>query len=214
MDSARDRGGDAAPTGEGAAARHGLLFAAICLAGGLLPESWLAALSLRPEAVAAGEFWRLWSGHWVHFGLAHAAPNALAILVLALCLPQPRAGLWPAALLLPPLLGLGILLLSPGLQEYRGASGIASMLMFPALAAQARRAPRLVAAVAGFWLLKLVLEATGMGTPWQTLPPEVALSWPAHLTGVVLGAAVLGWGFFRHGNSGLLPRRGYNPPLP
>ncbi len=181
---------DAAPTGHAAATA--LLLAVLCLAGGLLPEAWLAALSLQPAAVAAGEVWRLWSGHFVHYGPVHAAVNAAAILILILlCKPVSRTAFALAALLVPPLLSLGVLALSPGLLEYRGGSGIASLLMLLALAAQARRAPRIVAALAGLWLLKLGLELSGLGSPWQLLPAGVEPSWPAHLVGLALGLALL-----------------------
>lgn len=54
-----------------------------------------------------GEFWRLWTSHWVHVGWAHYFLNILAFI----CLPFifPRASVWhfvSILLILPPLISL------------------------------------------------------------------------------------------------------------
>ncbi len=79
------------------------------------------------ELVRAGEFWRLWTGHLVHFGASHLLWN-LAVLI--------PAGVWaerlaPARARLLLLLGPGFIggllfALDPALQRYGGLSALAA----------------------------------------------------------------------------------------
>ena len=87
------------------------------------------------DALRAGEFWRLWTAHLVHFGTSHLFWN-LAVLI-------PSAGwserLAPARarlllLLEPPFISGALFAVDPALQRYGGLSGLAAaMLAFLAL---------------------------------------------------------------------------------
>ena len=76
-------------------------------------------------AILRGDYWRLWTGHLVHFGASHLFWN---LLIFAL------AGLWAERLapgrtrlllaLAPPAIGLALLALDPALTVYGGLSGI------------------------------------------------------------------------------------------
>ena len=76
-------------------------------------------------AILRGDYWRLWTGHLVHFGASHLFWN---LLIFAL------AGLWAERLapgrtrlllaLAPPMIGLALLALDPALATYGGLSGI------------------------------------------------------------------------------------------
>lgn len=63
----------------GAPAAIGLLAAALELGG----EPFRLALRYERNAVAAGEFWRLVTGHLVHLGPSHMLMNVFALVVLA-----------------------------------------------------------------------------------------------------------------------------------
>lgn len=146
------------------------------------------ALALTAEALR--EPWRLWTGHLIHFGWAHALPNALACAVpLLLLSPRDRAPALARLFLLAPLLSL---LLLPGLGggQYRGASGLACALWALAGLAliQRRESAATGALLLGGLALKVATEAA-LGTPllaraagWQALPL-------AHFGGSLLGLA-------------------------
>ncbi|HEX2860192.1 MAG TPA: rhombosortase [Lacunisphaera sp.] len=77
--------------------------------------------------VEAGQFWRLWSGHWVHFSFSHAALNLAVLLAAGAWLEQVRPGLlWRHVVVAAPLTALCILYFEPSLQAYGGLSGLAA----------------------------------------------------------------------------------------
>ncbi len=90
------------------------------------------------SAVAGGAEWGEWSRgdprplarltcHFVHYGVAHAAWNALALLLTGLVAERvDRRALRLATLLALPLIPLAIAIFAPELHSYRGASGLAS----------------------------------------------------------------------------------------
>ena len=143
-------------------------------------------LALTAEALR--EPWRLWTGHLVHFGGAHALANTVALAMpWILVAPGDRRRLALAMVFVPPLLSL-LLLPSLAGAEYRGASGLACALWAQAgLGLLPRRESASVGALLlGGLALKLILEAA-LGAPflvraegWQSLPQ-------AHRWGALLG---------------------------
>jgi rhomboid family GlyGly-CTERM serine protease len=114
---------------------------AVIAVGVALVPAWAPALLYDRAGIGRGEWWRLWSGHLVHFGPAHLAWN------LAVLLP---AGLWAeriAALrtrllltLAPPAMAIVLLIGLPDLARYSGLSGLASALLAFLACTQLRRA--------------------------------------------------------------------------
>jgi rhomboid family GlyGly-CTERM serine protease len=107
--------------------------------------------------ILRGQIWRLWTGHWVHFGGAHLFWN-LAVLV--------PAGGWaerlaPSAFrvlcfLSAGVIGAAMLLLDPALAHYGGLSALAAAaLAFLALA-------QLSARTDGRWFWRGVLLLLGL----------------------------------------------------
>ncbi len=140
---------------------------------------------------ALWEPWRLWTGHFAHWSLGHAAVNLGACLLPLVFLPpvQRRQVLSSLTWLLP----LGSLLLLPFLagRPYRGASELACLLWVAAAFPLAHAGHWTEAAVFGLGaLLKSALECWGGIHPlapdpgWEGLPL-------AHVTGAALGLA---WG--------------------
>ena len=126
---------------------------------------WAEHLQWDRGAVARGEVWRLVTCHWTHWSVRHLAWDLAAfVLLAALCEARGRRALLAAvassALLIPTVLWLAL----PGLEIYRGLSGIDSALFVLAavllLREEPRSAPALAAGVAlvGF-LLKVGYES-------------------------------------------------------
>lgn len=87
--------------------------------------------SLRPvllydrAGLAAGEFWRLWTGHLVHFGWPHFFVDAglLAILGWSGERPYPSFTRW-GLLLMPPFISAVIWWFDPTMERYGGLSAL------------------------------------------------------------------------------------------
>lgn len=148
------------------------------------------------QAILAGEIWRLWSGHLVHYSAPHALTD-LATALAAGAIALPALGWRRLCLILlaaAPLISAGLLLFAPDCLYFRGASGIAVMLVV--LAARALW-PRAGAWGRGALLLlgvalpgKIAIEALGHVAPWSALPPDVRVAWQAHLLGALIAIAI------------------------
>ena len=107
-------------------------------------------------AVLHGEWWRLWTGHWVHFSASHLFWNLAVLLVAGPWLEQLRPGLLLRyTLIAAPLISLALLTLEPALQTYGGLSGLAMGVVVLLAAGQlSRRNPD-----SAWWLALLALVA-------------------------------------------------------
>jgi rhomboid family GlyGly-CTERM serine protease len=140
-----------------------VLAAVVALVVTLVPAS-ATGLGYERARIFAGDAWRLWTGHWVHFGAAHLLWN------LAVLLP---AGVWAervapqrARLLLalsPGFIGVALWAGAPGLASYGGLSGVASGVL--ALLAL----DRLAAGRDGRWFWWSVLALLGAKIVAETL---------------------------------------------
>jgi rhomboid family GlyGly-CTERM serine protease len=100
-------------------------------------------------ALERGEYWRLWTGHFVHFGWSHLLWN-LAVFAVAGSWAERVAPRRARVLLIvaPPIIGVALFGLDPELGFYGGLSGVtAAMLTFLAFAQLARIAESEAAAV-------------------------------------------------------------------
>ena len=151
------------------------------------------------HALLAGQLWRLWTGHLVHYTPQHALIDFAVALAAAVIVVQlsatPAAGMRRLALALgwgAPFISLGMLLIAPGCLAYRGASGVGSMLVVMAGGALWPRAARSVRAalllMAATLMAKIGAEAAGYAHGVSDLPSDVVVAWQAHLLGVVAGA--------------------------
>ncbi|WP_159910854.1 rhombosortase [Pantoea sp. 18069] len=127
-----------------------------------LPACVRTLLRHEPQALAAGQWWRLLSAHWIHLSGAHAALNACG---LVLCCALADAT-WSTGRLLArmAMLGMGISLLlwalSPQTTDYVGMSGVLYGLMVWMLL------PALRARRDGMAALMLLLVLAWLG--WQS----------------------------------------------
>ena len=71
------------------------------------------------------EFWRIWTGHWVHVGWIHYSLNMLAFACLPFIFPRVKVWHFVALLLLLPLfISLCFYYFFPDIEAYAGLSGV------------------------------------------------------------------------------------------
>jgi len=90
-----------------------------------LNSGWRDVLIYERGAVAAGEWWRLWTGHLVHFGWPHflADTGLLLLLGWAFGARHPWAS-WLGFLLMPPFVAAAIFWFDPTMGRYGGLSAV------------------------------------------------------------------------------------------
>lgn len=176
----------------------GLAFALLCWLVWFLPEAYQAALVYDANAVVAGEWWRLWSGHLTHYTLSQLVADSGLVALLGLVLHRFfRPSLFAASIIVAlPLISLLLIWLVPEMNSYRGASGLAAMLWFMAglhLSLQAK------SGVVPLWIgplfiLLLIAKVTGealaLFPALSELPAGVVVAWQVHLFGMVIGLVV------------------------
>lgn len=160
-----------------------------------------AWLEFDRHAILAGQVWRLWTGHLVHYSAQHAVIDLATALVAALIAAQSFGArrILCALALGAPFISIGLLLTAPDCAHYRGASGFAVLLAVMAgfgLWQQARgshvamvRAVLVLLAVA--LAIKIAAEAHGFPLGASDLPLDVMVAWQAHLLGAVAGMAAV-----------------------
>lgn len=103
---------------------HKVIFIAIVM-------SFSACLQVFPDvfiywqASLLHEFWRLWTGHWVHVGWIHYLLNMLAFACLPFIFPRVKIWHFVALLfLLPVFISLSFYYFFPDIEAYAGLSGV------------------------------------------------------------------------------------------
>src|SRR4051812_34665129 len=90
-----------------------------------LNPAWRDALLFDRSAVADGQFWRVWTGHLVHFGWPHFVADAGLFLILGWLL-QPRHALFSriALVAMPVFISAAIYWCDPTMSRYGGLSAV------------------------------------------------------------------------------------------
>lgn len=158
------------------------LLAMLLVTANLLPGE---AIEWRREAIAHGELWRLWTGQLCHWSRPHLAGNLAAAAAIGVIAGRPVRRWLVALPLAAPLLSLFLLLAAPGLESYRGLSGLVGVLVVGAVL-EGGTPGRMLGVV---YLGKLVFDAT-TGSGSALLPAGIDVTWAAHLGGLLIGAAL------------------------
>lgn len=128
-------------------------------------------------AILSGEWWRLWTGHWVHFSASHAACNLGPLVLATVWLESVRPG-WTVRLVgvSAPSLGLGLLALAPEMHAYGGLSGLlAGVVILLALVqiTSIQRGRYWWFCALGLIAGKIVWESAASATLFSRLEPEL-----------------------------------------
>ena len=171
---------------------------ALALASAVVPETLLASLEYNRTAILAGEVWRLWTGHLVHYSLQHAVVDSIVLLAASLFAIKilGKGWLWYGFVWIAPLISLGLMWWTPALQHYRGLSGIAAALTL-CVAAELYRTD----ASSRPWLVffcivmtfKIIGDANGITLYPSALPTGVKVEWHAHVLGAAAAVVILAW---------------------
>ncbi len=176
--------------------------AAVCmviiLVAAAAPESLTTSLEYNRPAILAGELWRLWTGHLVHFSVQHAVMDGIALFVAGLMTIRlcGTGRFWLHFLWIAPMISLGLMWWSPTLLVYRGLSGIAvAVMMLAAIALYKASAPSRpwVAFFCIVMALKTMAEANGFAMTSANLPAGVQVEWRAHVLGALAAPMVMTW---------------------
>lgn len=138
-------------------------------------------------AIAAGEWWRLLTAHFVHLGVRHAVLNALGLALLwALFAREWRPRQWALiTLIVTAAIDSGLWLRDPLISWYAGASGVLHGLMAAGVVAYVRRHDPLGWIMAGLLAAKLIYEHLEGPLPFAGHGVPVVSD--AHLFGVLGG---------------------------
>jgi rhomboid family GlyGly-CTERM serine protease len=166
------------------------------------------ALLYDRSAILQGDWWRLWTGHWIHFSVSHLAWNIAVLLGAGAWLERLQPGSLVRWLVAgAPLISLTLLVGEPAMQVYGGLSGLATgAVVLLALMQWDRRPRSRVWWGAGLALvaLKLGVEAAQPAPLFAGFSGAVRPSVLAHAAGAALAAAF----FLSRNFAASLPGRG------
>jgi rhomboid family GlyGly-CTERM serine protease len=154
------------------------------------------ALIYDRASIAAGEFWRLWTGHLCHFGWTHLLADAGLFLIIGWTLERRFPFATRTALLaLPLFIGATLYIVSADLSRYAGLSGVnVGLLVFLSLDGWHRqRRDWFWPAVLLVHVIELALEALQGGSGGGAIQfdePAIRIATAAHVAGALYGA---GW---------------------
>lgn len=169
-----------------------VIIAASAIGIAIAGEQTQALLRYQREAIFAGEWWRLFTGHLVHLGNTHTVMNVLGLALVWGLLWQ---SLTPLQWLFVTLgsaggIGLGLLWLNPELAWYVGLSGLLHGLFVAGVLADMLRGGRrevlLLAAIA----VKLMYEQFSGPLPGTAEFADGPVVVDAHLYGAIAGMSV------------------------
>ncbi len=159
---------------------------------------WRDSLLCDRDAILAGEWWRIWTGHLVHFGWPHFVADGGLFLILGRLLERPHPVISRLALVVMPLvICVTIDWLDPEMVRYGGLSAINfGLLLF--LAANGWQKnwvdwfwPAVLAIYVGEVILETVYGHGHGGGMIQFDDPSIRVGTAAHIGGGAYG--ILAW---------------------
>lgn len=155
----------------------------------------VGALEFNRNAIGAGQWWRLVTGHLVHYGWPHMAADMSVFVALCWIAGRRGTGVLRMTAVAIPVIGAAIYFCSPATITYRGMSGVDAALFGWVLVTMAteRGGWRSVAYVGMLVLAvgRFAFEtATGQSLLPTSLPEDIAVVGSAHLAGLAVGCAM------------------------
>jgi rhomboid family GlyGly-CTERM serine protease len=171
---------------------YGWALLGACVSLGLVElggEPLRAALSYQRTAIAAGEWWRVLTAHFVHLDANHALLNTLGLVLMWALFARDYSPLrWLAIYLVAALaISLGLFVFDPQIEWYVGASGALHGVMAAGTLAHLRRRDLDGWILAVFILAKLSYEQVAGSMPFAGTANTLV---DAHLYGAIGGLAL------------------------
>jgi rhomboid family GlyGly-CTERM serine protease len=169
----------------------------------LLLALWPSSLDLfqyQRTGISQGEFWRVFTGHFVHLNFSHALLNSIGLLLLARVMGEEisRRDWWMVTLLAPFVISLGLWLKQPTLIGYAGFSGVLHGLLYFGVLRLLPKTPWLALAVLVLLAGRQVWEQTGFYDPDYLRGLIAGRVMPdAHLFGALTGTLLGLWSLWR-----------------
>lgn len=164
---------------------------------------WPAAesqLSYQRDAIVAGQWWRVFTAHFVHLNMAHALLNSAGTLMLAAFLRQDiaRRDWWAVTLLAPFVISLGLWFKQPTLIGYVGFSGVLHGLLYFGVIRLLSVMPAMAGGILVLLLGRQIWEQTGAYDPEYLRGLIHGRVMPdAHLFGAITGTVWGLWSLWR-----------------
>jgi rhomboid family GlyGly-CTERM serine protease len=162
-----------------------------------LVPAWRDPLLYDRRAIAEGDWWRIWTGHLVHFGWPHFVADAGLFLILGWLLEAPHPWFTRTALVVMPAFISGVLYwFDPGMTRYAGLSAVnLGLLLYLALQGWRRDWtdwfwPAVLAIYVGEVIFEVAQGGRGGGLI-RFDDPGVKVATSAHLASA--GYALLAW---------------------
>ncbi|MFZ5495256.1 MAG: rhombosortase [Verrucomicrobiota bacterium] len=179
-----------------------LVCALVALAIQFFPP-WRGALLYERAGLMAGEWWRIWTGHLVHFGWPHFVMDAGLLLVVGWFAEHRHPWFTRLGLVLMPAFVSGSLFwLEPGIARYGGLSAVnLGLLLYVAATGWSRDRhewfwPAVIAAYAAELLFEHLRGGQGGGTI-RFDDPGIRVATGAHLAASAYALLALGVGWIR-----------------
>ncbi len=154
---------------------------------GAVPES----LYYNQQAIVNGEFWRLFSAHFVHSDTAHLLWNLAALMILSLLLERDKQRLLLLSSITAGIISIDYYLWfnNAGIINYAGFSGVLNTLLVVTLFQQLQKNAYLVILIYFASLAKIIVEIASQQAifthiSWQAIPQ-------VHLIGFITGTVVV-----------------------
>jgi len=152
------------------------------------------ALAYERPGLAAGQYWRLLTGHFIHLNMHHALMNAAALVMLGLYFRHDFSlPAWVWLILLSCLtISLGLWWGQPQLLAYVGFSGVLHALLYAGIIRTWKEMPRINSVVLALLFGRLAWEHSALYNPAYLMGWIHGLVAPAaHFYGALTGLA---WG--------------------
>jgi rhomboid family GlyGly-CTERM serine protease len=160
--------------------------------------AWRSSLLYERSAVADGQWWRLWTGHLVHFGWPHFVADTGLFLILGFILGKTQSPWFPPALVLLPLvIAAAVYFFAPDMSRYGGLSAVdlALLLFVAGQGWQHNWKDWFWPAVLAIYVGEIVLESVvGHGRGGGMIrfdDPDIHVATSAHIAAAVCAALML-----------------------